>query len=104
MTHYVFTSQVDANIFKASVDSKLGYPRPAIHIGGGIHGPGGAATGYTDIVPHPTLPLWAHLNDGNVQGLVTTASVAVPITGSVQTLDASWGSVAVAVGQVAQVG
>lgn len=88
MSAIVFTQQSDADAYSAAVDAKLGYPRPGVDMGGGLHAPPaqGATTRYGGVQKHPTLTLWAYPNDP----AVAAAAIALPVGATVQVLDATW--------------
>lgn len=101
MMALVFTVQADANGYSAAVDAKLGYPKPGVDIGGGIHVPPAQSVTvrYGNVFPHPTLPQWMY-PDNPTQPSVepnVTKQVPVPVTASEQTIDATWFPTAVAV-------
>lgn len=94
MPAIVFTVQLDANNYAAAVDAKYGYPRIGQDIGGGIHASKAEGTTQThaQVLKHPTLPQWAYMDAGPATIFIQkpVADVALPVTGSIQTLDATW--------------
>lgn len=100
MTALVCLAQSDADGYGATVDARMGYPRPGLDCPGGVHQVGGGVTThYGTTQKHPTLAQWAYEPyDGTVQA----QAVALPLGATVQTLDATWAPVAAVQG--AQVG
>lgn len=96
-----FTTQADLDAFAASVDASLGYPKDAVNVGGGIHASATESRTYSygRKLKHPSLPLFAfHPWDAGAQA----SAVAVPIQGTVATLDATWDGATVVAPAVAQ--
>lgn len=97
MTAIVCLAQSDADTYSAAVDAKLGYPKPGVNIGGGIHVPPAQSvtTRYADVQKHPTLAQWSYPDDAAVIG----AAIALPVGATVQALDATWAPAVVVTGQ-----
>lgn len=101
MTALVCLTLADAQAYQAAVDTKVGYPRDGVDIGAGIHASKAEGRTYhhAAVLPHPTLPQAAYL-DNTALGDDTTGgkqAVAKPVGAVVQALDATW-TPAVAVG------
>lgn len=92
MTAVVCLTSLDAQNYGAAVDVALGYPKNSTDHGAGRHVAAAAARTlrYQNVIPHPTLSLWAYPRDAQVAAL----PVALPVGATVQTLDASWFPVA----------
>ncbi len=88
MNSIVCLLQSDADGYSSAIDAKLGYPKPGVDIGGGIHAPPAQSVTvrYGAVQKHPTLALWAYPDDA----AVVAAAIALPIGAVVQVLDATW--------------
>lgn len=91
MNAIVFTARGDADSISTAIDTRLGYPKPGVDIGGGVHAPPAQTVTirYGDVERHPTLALWRYPYDTPVQGEVGRG-LAIPVTGAVSALDATW--------------
>jgi len=91
MTELVFTVLADANVFASSADSRLGYPKNGVDVGGGVHvsTAQGRTFQHAAVVKHPTLSLWRYPWDAVVQGEVGKG-LTVPVTATPTVLDATW--------------
>lgn len=99
MTAIVCLAQSDADTYSAAIDAKLGYPKPGVDIGGGIHVPPAQSVTvrYGLVQKHPTLAQWAYPDDAAVIG----AAIALPVGATVQLLDATWTPAVAQTGQAA---
>jgi hypothetical protein len=88
-----FALQPNLDAFAASVEAALGYPKDdQRNIGGGIHPPHAISPRYGEKIKHPTLSTVAyHPWDAKAQ----SSGVAVPVSGTVATLDATWDGAAI---------
>lgn len=64
--HVILTTLADAGVLRARVAARLGYPKPGLDIGGGLHVSAAESRTdfYTNFRKHPTLNKWALLVDG----------------------------------------
>lgn len=92
MNATVFVALADVQAYGAAVDAAIGYPRDGVDMGAGPHVAKSASrtTQYSAPIKHPTLSLWAYPIDPQVQTVAARVALPVPISATVQTLDATW--------------
>lgn len=104
MTGLVCLTLADATKYQTDIDTKQGYPRDGVNIGGGIHA--SAAEGRTyhqaGVLPNPKDATAAYLDDTAVGDDTTGGkqAVAKPAGSVVTQLDAAWFPAALAIADV----
>lgn len=88
MRAVVCDTQLKADTFSATIDTRLGYPKFGVDIGGGIHLPRNASRTlrHAGVFKHPTLSLWAYTDDE----VGPRESIPLPPGASAQLLDSTW--------------
>jgi hypothetical protein len=89
MNHIVFPSLALANLFAANIDAEIGYPKPGVNVGGGIHvAPLFVTQRHGAIFKHPTLNEWAYPDDAAV--VSRRGRVPLPPQAQSRVLGADW--------------
>lgn len=86
MNAIVFTTRNAAFTYAASIDTSFGYPRNGVRMRGARNV--GTTTRYQGVLKHPTLNLWAYVEDPIVHWKIRSFPVVPPATR--QELNASW--------------
>ena len=90
---YTFADLATATTFRNALDVQLGYPKPGIDVGGGVHAPPAQSVTphYAGVLKHPTLATCAILSDATITPVVTAAANALAVAVPVSTaLDGTW--------------
>jgi len=94
MNAFIFVAATDAQSTQSDCDTRLGYPKPGVDIGGGVHVPPAQSSTVHEapVLKHRTLTQWAFLSTPNVQAILPTVKADLPAVtiGTATALDATW--------------